>query len=377
MPRAAKPPRLHLRSRPDRGSYWVILDSGREFGTGCREADREGADRKFAQYLTEKYEPPRTGGRIADTLIADVIQLYLREQGPLTADGGAWVGHMSTRILDWWCAKAPTLSQVNKSNCGKYVEWRTAQGVSDQTARHELKTLRAAINHYHASEYGPLQSVPVVTLPPGKPARQDYWLTRNMVADRIRAARRLKLTKHVIRMLLIGVYTGTRPGATLNLGWLPSPTGGWFDLDSLTLHRAGAKSRRSRKAQPPARIHARLLPWLKRWREADLEKGITRVVHYYGRPVKKLRRSWSSVAIEAGHARWDDAAKRWIVKDGPHICRHTAATWLMQSGVDQYEAAGYLGMSPETLWETYGHHSPHFQDNAARASGKRVARQGN
>lgn len=273
---------------------------------------------------------------------------------------------MATPILEWWCDHAPALSNVNKSTCGKYVEWRVKQQVSDQTARHELKTLRAAINYYHASEYGPLLSVPVVTLPQQRGARQDYWLTRKMVADRIRAARRLRQTKHVIRQILIGVYTGTRPGATLSLGWLPSPTGGWFDLESETLYRAGSQSRRSRKRQPPARIHARLLPWLRRWKKADMEKGITRVVHYYGRPIEKLRRSWASVAKAAGHG-----------KDAPHICRHTAATWLMQSGVDQYEAAGYLGMSPETLWATYGHHSPHFQGNASRASGKKNVRQGN
>ena len=31
----------------------------------------------------------------------------------------------------------------------------------------------------------------------------------------------------------------------------------------------------------------------------------------------------------------------------PHTLRHTAATWLMQAGVDPWEAAGYLGMSVE------------------------------
>ena len=51
--------------------------------------------------------------------------------------------------------------------------------------------------------------------------------------------------------------------------------------------------------------------------------------------------------------------------------RHTAATWLMRSGVNPYEAAGYLGMSPETLWETYGHHHPDHQEDAARATGKK------
>ena len=43
----------------------------------------------------------------------------------------------------------------------------------------------------------------------------------------------------------------------------------------------------------------------------------------------------------------------------------------MQAGVDPYEAAGYLGMTVETLMDTYGHHHPSFQENAARASGRR------
>ena len=60
------------------------------------------------------------------------------------------------------------------------------------------------------------------------------------------------------------------------------------------------------------------------------------------------------------------------LNDGPHICRHTAATWLMQGRVeDIYEAAGYLGTTPETLWSTYGHHHPDYQRAAATAIGKR------
>jgi integrase len=33
----------------------------------------------------------------------------------------------------------------------------------------------------------------------------------------------------------------------------------------------------------------------------------------------------------------------------PHTLRHTAATWLMQNDTDPWQAAGYLGMSVETL----------------------------
>jgi integrase len=50
----------------------------------------------------------------------------------------------------------------------------------------------------------------------------------------------------------------------------------------------------------------------------------------------------------------------------PHTLRHTAATWLMQGGTDLWIAAGFLGMSVETLERTYGHHHPDFQAQAAK-----------
>jgi integrase len=51
----------------------------------------------------------------------------------------------------------------------------------------------------------------------------------------------------------------------------------------------------------------------------------------------------------------------------PHTLRHTAATWLMQRGVPVWEAAGYLGMSIETLERVYGHHSRDHLKGAADA----------
>jgi integrase len=136
------------------------------------------------------------------------------------------------------------------------------------------------------------------------------------------------------------------------LKWLPSPTSGWFDLEAGVLHRRGINALRTRKRQPPARIHGKLLPHLIRWRAIDIALGITSVIHYQGMPVKKLRNSWKTVAQVAGASG----------RDGPHITRHTAATWLMQAGVDVFEASGYLGMSPG---ETYGHHHPEYQSAAA------------
>jgi hypothetical protein len=53
----------------------------------------------------------------------------------------------------------------------------------------------------------------------------------------------------------------------------------------------------------------------------------------------------------------------------PHTLRHTAATWLMQAGVNKWEAAGFLGMSVEMLDQVYGHHHPNHLRKEAHAIG--------
>jgi integrase len=380
MPRRAKGPRLYLRRHAGCAPFWVIKDGGVEVSTGCSESDGARAEEALARYITNKHTPPKTTNDLKRILIADVVTVYLKEQGPRTADKGTWIAHMMGPIIDWWGGAGKTLADIRRTTCEDYVSWRTNQHVSDQTARHELKQLSAAINYYHG-EYGPLPAVPVVSLPAEASRRQDYWLTRKMAADRVRAARRSKRTKHLARMILIGVYTGTRPGAILRLGWYPSVSGGWFDLESQTLHRRGTGSIETRKRQPPARIHRRLLPHLRRWKRLDEKKvegkpPITHVVHYYGRPITtRIKRVWASIAALAGHAevigQYKNGTKKIRVKDGPHVCRHTCATWLMQSGVDLNEAAGYLGMTPETLWDVYGHHHADFQSDAAAGDGRK------
>jgi integrase len=167
-----------------------------------------------------------------------------RPRQPTAANGSAICRFRSSTAL----------SEVNKTSCDAYVTWRTAQNVSDQTARHELKTLRAAINHYHASAYGPLDAVPVVTLPAKAERKIDYWLTRKMVAERIRAARKIPRCRHVVRLLLIGVYSGTRPGAAMALRWVPSTVGGWIDLESQTIAGPSPNERQRSCSRPSESI---------------------------------------------------------------------------------------------------------------------------
>ena len=78
------------------------------------------------------------------------------------------------------------------------------------------------------------------------------------------------------------------------------------------------------------------------------------VVHYNGQPVSRLQRTWRAAC---------KAAKLKGVS--PHTLRHTRATWLMQAGIDPWEAAGALGMTPNVLQNVYGKHPPDFQKRAA------------
>jgi site-specific recombinase XerD len=370
MGRRRLPARLILRpARPGKQrALWIIRDGSREIGTGCGADARKRAEEALQSYLAKTYQPPITN-RPAELSVADVMVRYLSEHATTKpTKTQIWLADMATDILNWWGTK--TLADINGRNCRAYVEHRMSQpirrytksvprNVSRATCRNELLVLKASINYFHR-EYGPLASVPAVTLPSRTPARPNYFLTRAQVAQRIREARRRPETQHLVRFLLVSLYSGSRPGTTLTLRWLPSTDAGWIDVDGGVIHRKPPLKDETTKRQPPARIHQRLLRHLRHWRRIDDANGAVNVVHYGGSPVRDIKGAWKSVARRAGHA-GDDA---------PHVCRHSSATMYMQWGLDIAEIAGFLGMSAKTLNDVYGHHHPMFQSRIA-SSGPR------
>ena len=143
----------------------------------------------------------------------------------------------------------------------------------------------------------------------------------------------------------------------MRLRWVPSidGKGGWFDIDTETLHRRGPEDAISKKVASRCRIHKRLLPWLLRWKAEDERKGVSYVVHYLGKPLKKFRRSWAAVAKAAGHGH----------KDGPHIMRHTAATWQMQAGTLS-RGRWLSGHEPRDTMERVRSHTPRVPRESER-----------
>ena len=261
MPRPRKQPHLQRKKTPAGALVWIIRDGKDRISTGCGVgSDDAKAQQALADYINGKYQPPTGMG--AKLLIDEVVAAYLAGHAD-SSPSRDFLFATANPILKWWSGKR--IAEVNKTNCKAYVKWRTSQfrkrhpnskrppvNVSDQTARHDLKTLRAALRWYK-SEHDAQMIVPTVTLPKKAPARKDYWLSRSEVARRIRLARKSLQTRHIARVLLIRVYSGTRPGAILVLRWLPSPSSGWIDLRAAhSIGRAGRSASPTSESRQPA-----------------------------------------------------------------------------------------------------------------------------
>ncbi|ENN89107.1 Phage integrase family protein [Rhizobium freirei PRF 81] len=350
MPQKRKPPRLYLR-KDGKSNVWIIRDGTTDIRTGCSEGQAAEAERKLHQYLSEKYEPKR-GGRAAEITIGDLILVYFDEKADATArpkETKAALGR-----LNEFFGKM-VVADIRGKTCRSYVDHRGNTG----GARRDLEVLRAAANYYHAEHT--LDLLPKITLPEKSPPR-ERWLTRKEVADMIRAARNIKQCGHIVRLLLIGVYTGTRLSAMLGLQWMPNTSGGWVDLEKGVLHRKAQGERVAHnKRKTPMRIPPRLLTFLHYWKDADAkidkERPTLNVINYYGAKVIKPHRAFRAVRTEAGLG----------IDVTPHTLRHTRATWLANAGIDVQEAASSLGITTEEFERTYLHNDPEFQQNAANA----------
>jgi len=247
------------------------------------------------------------------------------------------------------------LDEVTEQNCRRYVAARSTAAA----ARRELEDLRSAVNYHHAQ--GHCAEKMRVWLPETSP-RRERWLTRSEAARQLWALWRAKDTltgcptrQHAARFLLVGLYTGTRAGAVCGAAVRPTTGHGHVDLDAGLFYRTPARARRNKKNQnqTPAPIPPRLIAHMRRWVRLGIAQHY--LVEWNGKPVKSVRKAWDSAREDAG-------LDRDVVR---HTLRHTAATWLMQAGTSPWTAAGYLGMSVETLLANYGHHHPDYQREAA------------
>lgn len=416
MPRPSKGPRLYFRrARRDARSgrrlpdLWVIRDGEVERSTGCSGdglSVPEGAEQALTAYLAEKYaaptrEPADRRRDPAQVLVAEVLALYSAERCPDLETDPATNGGFVTKLIEFWGGRS--LADVRRSTCQEYLAWRieqpnanfkdaaTAPRVSEATAARELDALGGAIAWWHGEDT--LTSRPKIWTPDAAESPREA-LTRPQAAALLWAAMGHRKAKdgpwralsrsgranrlHMRRFILCGLYTGTRHNVLRTLLWEESAVQPWTDLDAGMIYRRGRRQRETaNKRTPVVKMPPRLLVHMRRWRALDHAEEARRssptydyrwreapgfqivsVLHHAGKPFEgKIRRAFASCVKDAGLP----------PEVTPHWLRHTAATWLMESGVEPWQASAYLGMTTKTLEEHYGHHRPDYQAAASRA----------
>lgn len=380
MSRPNKGARLYLRSerRTKNGklkerSAWVIRDGSKFVSTGCAPSEIAAAESKLREYLATKHAPARKERDIEKIAIADVLSIYVDDKRDGQQNKKSFDERIE-RLNAWWGSSM--LSTINGVSCRDYVNDRGSNG----GARRDLEDLRAAINH-HARE-GLHRGIIRVWLPErGLP--RDRWLTRSEAASLIWTCWRYREVqtihrgknkgnkvhtekrplRHLARFILIGQYTGTRAGSIASASPDAAIGRSYVDLDRGVFYRLAQGKAATNKRQPPVPVPKRLLAHLRRWKRLKL---IARhFVEFNGVAVLSVKTAFKRAVKLAGLPG----------KVTPHTLRHTAATWLMQAGVDPWEAAGYLGMSVETLLRVYGHHHPDYMKNAVEGITRKPKRE--
>jgi integrase len=375
MPRIRKGPRLWF--RPERfdkagkrisNGAWIIIDGNKHVATGCLRGEEEAANAALAEYTASQYRPPRRERDIEQIKVAEVLAIYDADCRDSQANKRTFDGRM-VRLNNWWGDMF--LSDINGQTCRDYAKGRKIGG-----ARRDLEDLRAAINH-HAKE-GLHRGVVRVALPP-KGLPRDRWLTRSEVAKMVWACWRHREVQtrhrgsakgmalptkkrplqHIARFILIAAYTGSRAGAIAAASPYRKEGRSWVDLEAGLFYRLPEGARATNKRQPPVPIPEHLLAHMRRWKR--LKISTSHFIEHRGVPVKEINKGYARAVALAGLEG----------KITPHTLRHTAATWLMQNGVEIWEAAGYLGMSEKTLRDVYGHHHPSYMRGAAEGIRRR------
>lgn len=379
MPRQSKGARLYLKPARRNGDtpMWVIRDGRESIPTGCGPNDRAEAEKRLAEYIERKHRPARRDRQLSDVKIHEVLQVYMTNVIPGMASPKAAGGRME-RLLEFFGAY--TLNDITGQLCRDYAKWREGKGRNAGEggrigngvggARRDLQDFQAAIN-YHRKE-GFHRAVVAVRLPPAGSSR-TRWLSRSEVARLLWVCLTTceiqdgkptdkRPLRHLVRFILVAIYTGSRPGAIFGLNWDRTTHRGWVDLQNEIIFRKSDDENVTNKRKTPVPIAPELLRLMRRWVKEDGFRGP--VVRFNDEEVQSVKTAFKR-AVELAQL-GDDVT--------PYTLRHTTGSWLIQNGVSTRKAAEILGCSEKMIQDHYGHLAPkHLRKEVAMIGNRKNA----
>jgi integrase len=336
-------PNYRLRHR---GGYYHVIwwEDGRPRSISTGQKDERAAKVWLTQFAAGRAtpEPPATptiavilGGYLAakketarayDTLevAAKPLQRHLGDLQP---------EHLTTERARFYHRRR----QVEGHMVGPADKLRK-KPTSDGTIIRELGVLRAALR-WAKKEKWPIGELPYIEVL-SQPPPLDRWLTRDEAERLLESATAL----HIQTFIALALHTAARSAALLELTW--------DRVDLVTgIINLGYGHRNKRRGVVP--INDALHPYLETARQAATSLY---VVEYGGKPVASVKKAFKA------------AARRANIPDvSPHTLRHTSVTWMVMAGVPMPMIARYAAMSLAMVEKRYGHHSPDWLRQAARA----------
>ena len=343
MPRPKSERPTYSLARRGASFYVQWWEGGRARRVSCRTADKGQASRFLAEFIVGRDAPDVP---LSPTISA-VLDGYLAEREAevhsttIKYDCASLKRHLGETPADLLGdveIKRYTVARRSLGARGAAAPHRqTAKPLSNGTLIRELGTLRAALAWAVRRRW--LKFAPFVDRPTAPPSR-ERWLTQYEAEKLLASARQL----HVRVFIALALYTAARASALLQLTWgQVDLAGGRIDL--------GESRGRKRRARVP--IADELRPFLD---EAKAAATSQFVVEYGGSPVASIKTGFRAAAKRAG-----------LSGVTPHVCRHTAASWMVQQGVKLEHVAAFLGDTQETVERVYGHHSPDWLKDATAA----------
>ena len=245
-----------------------------------------------------------------------------------------------------------------------YLDARYNQGVMASTIERELSVLRAALRHYSDVFPHRLPLAPKVYYTEREDNSRKRWLTREEFALLLNAAK----SPHIRLFILLGIATGARPEAILDLKWAAID----FNAKRIYLNPNGRVQ--NSKHRPVVPLLDEL--WEELARAKHIEQSVAQarrsvrkgrptceyVISFGGYPVNSIKKAFARLVRSVG------------LKDVvPYTLRHTAASWLAQAGVPLVEIAAFLGHKDIRMVERhYIHLHPDHQVKVANIIGENI-----
>lgn len=309
---------------------WYDGDSRQVRRSSLDTTDFDEAKQRLTAWFVAKQQGEKTQGKV--WMLSEVFLAYHEARGQhtcnpdnVTTSGRYWLEHFGD---------VPAAQAAEAEATAGLREALLDSGKSPAYVNRILGVGKAALMRAHKRRMIP--HAPVVEMVAGV---ESEPMGRPMEVRELREFFAAIRAEHVRRYFILGLGTGARNSAMLELDW--------SQVDESTIRLNPPGRRQTKKRRPVIPVSSELGAWLAEWRQGQT---CGPVVEFWGERVQCIKTAWRATRRRSG-----------LDKDcTPYSLRHSVGRWLRSQGVQPWECAAFLGhaMPGRTITEVYATSSP-------------------